>query len=232
MSNGGCIDLSFPKSISCLPGARFPMGLRHREGLAMNKFVLTHVCIAGQLLLCGLGARAQDASDLTACVSSGAGKDNSKTISLCSLALDRDKEPSRRVIAYQVRAATFKDNGDYDKSIADYTQAIAIEPKAADHFLNRGSVYERKGDKSKAISDYSEAIKIDPKRWDAYFKRGSVYCNLGEYNLAVANFDKVIELYPTSFTYKTRGDCWSKKGDDARARADFTKSIDLEAQGK
>ena len=53
--------------------------------------------------------------------------------------------------------------GDYDKAIADYTEAIRLDPKNAEAYCNRGHAYEEKGDYDKAIADCTEAIRLDPK---------------------------------------------------------------------
>ena len=55
------------------------------------------------------------------------------------------------------------DKGDLDQAIADYTQAIALDPKYAVAYNNRGIAYCDKGDLDQAIADYTQAIALDPK---------------------------------------------------------------------
>jgi tetratricopeptide (TPR) repeat protein len=52
---------------------------------------------------------------------------------------------------------------DYDRAIADYSQAIRLDPKYAVAYINRGISYEAKGDNDRAIADYDQAIRLDPK---------------------------------------------------------------------
>jgi len=54
-------------------------------------------------------------------------------------------------------------NLDYDRAIADFDEAIRLNPKAANAFNDRAIARRAKGDLDSAIADYSEAIRLDPK---------------------------------------------------------------------
>ncbi len=60
------------------------------------------------------------------------------------------------------------DKRKYDDAIADYTKAIALDPKLAQAYYNRGYTYEKKGDREQAIADFRKALEIDPS--DQYAK--------------------------------------------------------------
>jgi tetratricopeptide (TPR) repeat protein len=51
---------------------------------------------------------------------------------------------------------------EYDRAIADYTQALKLDPKYALAYSNRGFAYEQKGQKTLAIQDYEKALAIAP----------------------------------------------------------------------
>ena len=63
--------------------------------------------------------------------------------------------------------------GEYDKAIADYTEAIRLKPDCAEAYKRRGFAYGRglayvnNNDDNKAIADFTEAIKLKPR-----FRRG------------------------------------------------------------
>jgi tetratricopeptide (TPR) repeat protein len=45
----------------------------------------------------------------------------------------------------------------YDKAIADYYQAIRLNPNIAIFYYNRGAAWQAKGDKTKANADFEKA---------------------------------------------------------------------------
>ena len=89
---------------------------------------------------------------------------------------------------YCDRGQAFLDKGEYDKAIADYTEAIKLDPKDAMAcfvaYYNRGVAYGKKGDSEKAVADYTEAIRLDPYLVYAYVNRGLLYVQKGELDKA------------------------------------------------
>ena len=92
------------------------------------------------------------------------------------------------------RAAAAVASGDFDKAIADFTEAIRLDPKEAVAYYKRGMAYGAKGDHDKAIADYTEAIRLNPKSAEAYINRGVVYAGKGEKAKAEADFDQTKKL--------------------------------------
>jgi tetratricopeptide (TPR) repeat protein len=117
---------------------------------------------------------------------------------------------------------------DYSGAIADYTQAIKINPNYADAYNNRGLAKYQLGDIENAIIDFSRAIEIDPAHTDAYSNRGAARDERGDYAGAIADYDRVIELdphYADAFT--NRGAARHALGDYDGAIADCRKAIAL-----
>jgi tetratricopeptide (TPR) repeat protein len=74
---------------------------------------------------------------------------------------------------YVYRAFEFYTHlNDYDRAIADYNQAIRLNPKSATVHRSRGNAYLQKKDIDRAIDDFSTAIRLDKKYVDAYISRG------------------------------------------------------------
>lgn len=65
-------------------------------------------------------------------------------------------------IAYTNRGIAYGKTGHLDRAIADYDQAIKLNPRFASAYRNRGFAYESKGEKKRAIADYRKAIELNP----------------------------------------------------------------------
>ena len=64
---------------------------------------------------------------------------------------------------------------EYDKAIADFNEAIRLDPKDAPALQLPGRSLESKEEYDKAIADYNEAIRLDPKHAEAYRNRGDAW---------------------------------------------------------
>ena len=62
--------------------------------------------------------------------------------------------------------------GESDHAIADYTQAIEINPRYATAYFNRGNAVEAKGEHDLAIADYTKAIELTPQDAEVFVRRG------------------------------------------------------------
>ena len=66
-------------------------------------------------------------------------------------------------MAYYNRGNAWYAKNEYDTAIADYDDAIRLNPKDALAYNNRGSAWNAKTEYDKAIVDFNEAIRLDPK---------------------------------------------------------------------
>ena len=71
------------------------------------------------------------------------------------------------VEAYNDRGSVYYDKNDRDQAIADFSEAIRINPRFAWPYHNR-HVYLAKGDVAKALEGFNEAIRLDPRYTMAY----------------------------------------------------------------
>ena len=95
---------------------------------------------------------------------------------------------------------------EYQKAIADYTEAIRLDPGDAETYRDRGYTWGELKDYQKAIADYTEAIRLDPKNPRAFFNRGWNWDELKNYDKAIADYDEAIRLEPTDASaYANRG---------------------------
>jgi tetratricopeptide (TPR) repeat protein len=115
---------------------------------------------------------------------------------------------------------------DYDAAIADYEQAIGLDPKFTAAYCNRGTVRKAKGDIDGALADYEQAIRINPKSKFAYNGRGTARKAKGDLDGALADFEQAIGLDPNyAITYYGRGNVRKAKGNLDEALADYEQAI-------
>ena len=115
------------------------------------------------------------------------------------------------------------------KAIADFSEAIRLDPKDADSYFNRGGPWIRLKNNEKAIADFNEAVRLDPTDALAYANRGWAWSDKKDYDKAIADFTEVIRLEPkNAAAHGYRGSAWSKKEEHDKAITDFSEAIRLE----
>jgi tetratricopeptide (TPR) repeat protein len=116
--------------------------------------------------------------------------------------------------------------GEYDKAIADYTEAIKTWGGKDYLYYNRSLSYKRKKEYDKAITDLTEALRLNPKYVDAYSARGDAYDQAKDYVKALADYDQAITLKPDEAgLYYDRAAVYRHMGNDDKALADYDESI-------
>ena len=119
---------------------------------------------------------------------------------------------------------------DYTGKIADYTEAIRLNPTSAPAYRNRGVTRWVGGDISGAIADQTEAIRLAPGDDSAYFYRGVSRYGLGDFDGAIADYSEAIRLAPDEGSaYQQRGFSRREQGDLEGAEADFRQAKRLKA---
>lgn len=107
-------------------------------------------------------ARAQASQALDQCIK-GVDGNPDDVIQSCTAAID-----SREVTGPNLRAVlnnrgiAYKNKGDNVHAVADFSQAIDLNPNDDKALNNRGALYMNEGDYERAIADYDKAILLVP----------------------------------------------------------------------
>jgi tetratricopeptide (TPR) repeat protein len=126
------------------------------------------------------------------------------------------------------RANAHFDKGDYERAVADYTEAIQRDIKGADVLLYRGMAFANLGKVDDAIREYSAAIRLEPQRAELYHNRGLMHGRGDDLRAAVADFTETIRLEPENAqAYSDRGLVQGRRGELEKALADFAASLRL-----
>jgi tetratricopeptide (TPR) repeat protein len=123
-----------------------------------------------------------------------------------------------------VQAYTYR--GYVSENLADFAQAIRLDPKNVEVYYARGSLYWRRWDYARAIPDLTQAIKLDPNNAVIYIMRGTAYSMKDDHDRAIADYTQAIRIDPNyAQTYNYRGEAYYNKGDYDRAIADFEAAL-------
>jgi tetratricopeptide (TPR) repeat protein len=124
--------------------------------------------------------------------------------------------------AYLQRGDTYADGHEYDRAIADYTQAIHLRADYAEAYNNRGYAYYWQGQYPNAIADFERAIALRPIYPYAYNNRGAAYMASGDSPRAISDFDQALQQQPDLVqAYSNRGNAHLRLGRIELAWADF-----------
>ena len=120
--------------------------------------------VAGSVLLAAAvtSAAAQLSSHWQACTGNP-GIDWDTQIRSCTALIQSNTELKENVaIAFYNRALAYENKEKYELAIADYSEAIRLNPNDADAYLYRGLDKQRTGDKDGAEADIAAAKQLNP----------------------------------------------------------------------
>ena len=84
--------------------------------------------------------------------------------------------------------------GSFDKAMADYEKAIALNPLDSEAYNNRGVAFAKIGQLDKAIADFDKAIALNPSLSEAYLNRGRTHLMTNNKESAVSDLKKACTL--------------------------------------
>jgi len=121
--------------------------------------------------------------------------------------------------------------GQHEEAIAEYDEAIHLDPQYVDAYNNRGIAHQKLGQYERAIQDYGEAIRFHPQSSLAYNNRGNVYYTLGQLRRAIQDYDEAIRLDPrVARGYGNRGNAYLSLDQYQRAIKEYDEAIRLDPQ--
>ncbi|MBI3270396.1 MAG: tetratricopeptide repeat protein [Planctomycetes bacterium] len=99
--------------------------------------------------------------------------------------------------AYFARGVNRRSIGEYEGAIADFGEAVRLQPGFTNAYLYRGLTYdENLGKKEEAMRDYAEVVKVDPESETGYLVRGKSLAGDGKHEAAIQDFTRALEKAP------------------------------------
>jgi len=81
-----------------------------------------------------------------------------------------------------------------DQAIADFSEAIRLDPQFADAYVRRGQALFKNGDTDGAMADFNKALSIDPRHPAAYKGRGMARLYKGDNDFAIVDLSRAIQF--------------------------------------
>jgi tetratricopeptide (TPR) repeat protein len=144
------------------------------------------------LLSLSILATPATADDRTTCKGSGP-----EALSACTRAIESGQFSGTELAQLHTnRGVERRRQRDIDGAIADYTDAIRLNPNEPFAFNNRANIKRDKGDIDGAIADYTEALRVDPGYTAGYVNRGLVHERKGDLEKARADYKEALARPP------------------------------------
>lgn len=156
--------------------------------------------------------------------------DIDRAIEVCTRAIESGELPAEILAgAHYERGGAWLGRGDFDGAIADFGEAIRLDPTFKHSYFLRAKALEIKGEFHRAILDLSEIIKLDQRSAMTYRTRGILWYRLREFDRAIADYDRALALRPNDpDILSDRGDSRVRKADLDRAIADFDEALRID----
>ena len=81
--------------------------------------------------------------------------------------------PKSEAVAHNNRGVALHEEGDIEGALAEYRQAISIDPSYANAHFNLGLAHHDQGRIDLAIASYREALRLDPTDPEAHLNLGA-----------------------------------------------------------
>jgi serine/threonine-protein kinase len=134
--------------------------------------------------------------------------------------------PPPATVAYKRGLAAFG-VGSFDRALADFTEAIRLDPNSSGARFYRGVIQALTGRSQEALADYTAAIQLQPDRPEAYLERAKVYIGLGAEALALNDYNEAIRLRPDAEACLARAGLHHEMGAYDQALADCDRALRL-----
>jgi tetratricopeptide (TPR) repeat protein len=180
-------------------------------------------------LLAAPAAFASGKDDLAAAQAADQRGDHTTAISLYTNALGSGVLTAReQAAAYRGRALDERDQQQFEKAIADQTEAVKRTPDDEMAFVERGATYAYVGRIDAALADFTAAIGLKPNDVTALTDRGAILVEQRDYARALTDLNAAVTAEPNNIdAILNRAAALRGLGDKDSAIVDFNAVIRL-----
>jgi tetratricopeptide (TPR) repeat protein len=114
----------------------------------------------------------------------------------------------------------FTQGHQYEKALASFNQAIAIEPGYFEAWNEKADTLNRLGRYNESLQAVETALTINPDYVKGWINRGAILYNMGRYGDELASYDKAIAADPQS------GAAWFNRAYSLAALGRYDESVE------
>jgi tetratricopeptide (TPR) repeat protein len=178
-----------------------------------------------QAVLCEAQLSREKHIVVEACINKKGDTAPRRIIQACTESLDGNIfEGNARFFLFASRAAGYFAEGDKQRALDDYNEAVKLAPRNAYVYYNRGIFYSAQSDNDAALRDFDAAIGINSNLVLALRQRARVYQARGNLVGAREDYSKAIGLEPKTAVL------WSERGYVSLRQKDYDSAVKDEAE--
>lgn len=175
--------------------------------------VMLGLAIIGALVGSVGAVHANGVEDNNNCYEQFRGGDMKLAIYYCSRAIQSgDLERGDMVVALLNRGVAYKNTGNLEMAVVDYSSALDLSPEDALLFSNRANVYRELNRPVEAMSDINRSIELNPQNPAAFYVRGLLFEALGNREDARRDFLRAHEISPDNREFRERAEALGASG--------------------
>jgi tetratricopeptide (TPR) repeat protein len=131
-------------------------------------------------------------------------------------------------LAHYNLGLVFQNQGRFAAALAQYSEALRLNPGGAQAHNNVGVILQRQGKLDAAAAHYAEAQRLNPDYLDAHFNLGLVLSRQGKFTAAAAQYAEALRLNPGLVAaHINLGADLSRQGQHGMAAAHFVEALRL-----
>jgi lipoprotein NlpI len=164
-----------------------------------------------------------------ACASSDGKASLAQREEACSFVIDQRKWTGKEISwAYANRCAVRYKLKQFDRALADCSEAIDQDPDQANAYQLRAEIHRKRDNRAKALEDYDKAIALGVKSPAVFGGRGLLRLLDGDGAKALEDFNQEVALAGgLEDSWMDRGSARLSLGDNVEAERDFAKATEL-----
>ena len=127
---------------------------------------------------------------------------------------------------HAARAQTLAQAGKTAEALAEFNEALDLDPHNAKAFYQRGLLYQADKQHELAVADFTSANGLTPQQADPLLGRATSYLTLGKAKEATVDLDEAVQAWPQNGQlWVARGAAYEKLGDRDKAADSYSRAL-------